>query len=118
MKLVDILPEIELDESAIRQFKRFGNEIKRYFKCTSGPKAGSYASSPSACGKRKDPRKVKHGKKVARSQKSNRVRKTMIRKRSAASKMLKRMNQRLASNKPKQHTSKFVGNKDSNSTNK
>ena len=89
-----------LNEGAIRQFKRFGTVIKRQYRCTSGPKAGKIAASPQACGQRKDPRKIRHGKKVARMKKGVRVRKTKIAKRKAVSKMVTRMNARLAGKKP------------------
>ena len=62
-----------LSEAAIRQFKRFGTVITRQYRCTSGPKKGKIVASPSACGQRKDPRKVRHGKKVARMKKCLRI---------------------------------------------
>jgi hypothetical protein len=95
MKLVDIFDSIELDEAATRQFKRFGKEIKRYYRCTSGQKEGRMVASPSECGKRKDPRRVRNGKKVARSRKGVRIRKSAIAKRTAVSKLVSRMNARL-----------------------
>jgi len=88
--------EPPLEEAAIRQFKRFGNAIKRQYRCTSGPKKGKIVASPQACGQRKDPRKVRHGKKVARMKKGVRIRKTKIAKKKTVSKMVNRMNKRLS----------------------
>lgn len=96
MKLIDIIePNTFLDEAATRAFKRFGKEIRRYYRCVSGPKAGKLVSDPSQCGKRKDPAKVRNGKKVARSRKGVRIRKTAIAKRTQVSKMVTKMNKRL-----------------------
>lgn len=96
MKLKDIIEPIEkIDEAATRAFKRFGREIRRYYRCVSGPKAGLLVSDPSECGKRKDPGRVRNGKKVARSRKGVRVRKSAIAKRQQVSKMVTKMNRRL-----------------------
>jgi len=89
-----------LNEAAIRQFKRFGTVIKRQYRCTSGPKKGKMVATPSSCATRKDPKKVRHGRKVARMKKGVRIRKTLISKRKAVSKMVTRMNQRLAGKRP------------------
>ena len=89
-----------LNEAALRQFKRFGSTIKRQYRCTSGPKEGKIVASPQSCGQRKDPRKVRHGKKVARTKKGIRVRKTAIAKRKSLSKMVTKMNQRLSGKRP------------------
>ena len=96
MKLTDIIDTIELDEAATRQFKRFGKEIRRYYRCTSGQKEGKMVASPNECGKRKDPRRVRNGKKIARSRKGVRIRKSAIAKRTAVSKLVARMNKRLS----------------------
>jgi hypothetical protein len=85
-----------LEEAAIRQFKRFGNKVKRQYRCTSGPKKGKIVASPQACAQRKDPRKIRHGKKVARLKKGIRVRKTIISKKKSVSRMITRMNRRLS----------------------
>lgn len=90
-----------LNEAAIRQFKRFGTTIKRQYRCTSGPKKGKIVASPQSCGQRKDPKKIRHGKKVARTKKGVRIRKSKVSKRKAVSKMVKKMNQRLAGKRPK-----------------
>ena len=88
-----------LNEAAIRQFKKVGTAIKRQYRCTSGPKKGKIVASPQACGQRKDPRKIRHGKKVARLKKGVRVRKTTIAKKKSVSRMITRMNKRLAGRK-------------------
>lgn len=88
-----------LSEAAIRQFKRFGNAIKRQYRCTSGPKKGKIVASPQACGTRKDPRKVRHGRKVARMKKGVRIRKSTIAKKKSVSRMVTRMNRRLSGKK-------------------
>lgn len=84
-----------LTEAAVRMFKRKGKEIKRMYRCTTGPKKGKPVSDPKLCATRKDPKKVRHGRKVARTKKGIRVRKSKIAKRTAMSKMVSRMNQRL-----------------------
>ena len=85
-----------LNEAAIRQFRRVGQVIKKQYRCTSGPKEGKIVATPQACGQRKDPKKVRHGRKVARMKKGIRIRKTIISKRKAVSKMVTKMNRRLA----------------------
>jgi len=90
-----------LTEAALRQFKRVGTQIKRQYRCTAGPKKGKIVASPQACATRKDPRKVRHGRKVSRMKKGIRIRKTRITKKKAISKMVVRMNQRLSGKTPK-----------------
>lgn len=89
-----------LNEAALRQFKRFGSVIKRQYRCTSGPKKGKIVATPQACSQRKDPQRVRHGKKIARTKKGIRVRKTAISKKKAVSKMITKMNQRLSGKRP------------------
>ena len=111
MKLAEVLNECEviytdedgeiLNEAARRAFKRIGKEIKRRYRCTTGPKKGRVVANPIVCATRKDPRKVRHGRKVARSKKGVRLRKTKIMKRTAMSKLARRMNQRLSGKKKK-----------------
>lgn len=84
-----------LNEAAVRMFKRKGKEIKRMYRCTTGPKKGKPVSDPKLCAQRKDPKKVRHGRKVARTKKGVRIRKSKISKRTTMSKMVKRMNDRL-----------------------
>ncbi len=95
-----------LSEAAVRMFKRFGKEIKRRYRCTTGPKKGKPVSDPTKCATRKDPKKVRHGRKVARTKKGIRIRKSKIALRTSMSRMVRRMNARLkggknTSNKPK-----------------
>ncbi len=111
MKIAEVLNECEviytdedgeiLNEAARRAFKRIGKEIKRRYRCTTGPKKGRVVANPIVCATRKDPRKVRHGRKVARSKKGVRLRKTKIMKRTAMSKLARRMNQRLSGKKKK-----------------
>lgn len=88
-----------LNEAAIRMFKRRGKEIKRMYRCTTGPKKGKPVSDPKLCATRKDPKKVRHGRKVARTKKGVRLRKTKIAKRTSMSRMVRRMNQRISGGK-------------------
>lgn len=92
-RLIDVKP---LREAAIRQFKKVGGVIKRQYRCLSGPKKGKIVATAQACAQRKDPKKIRHGKKVARQKKGVRVRKTQIAKRKTISKMITRMNRRLS----------------------
>ncbi len=111
MKLAEVLNECEviytdedgeiLNEAARRAFKRIGKEIKRRYRCTTGPKKGRVVANPIVCATRKDPRKVRHGRKVARTKKGVRLRKTKIMKRTAMSKLARRMNKRLSGTKRK-----------------
>ena len=90
-----LLEEI-LDEAAIRQFKRIGQDIRRYYRCVGGPKSGKIAASPGACATRKEPKKVRHGRKIMRSKKGVIKRKSLITKRKQISRMVAKMNRRLA----------------------
>ena len=85
-----------LEEGFVRQMKRVGSSIKKQFRCTSGPKKGKIVASAQACGKRKDPKKVRHGRKVSRSKKGVRTHKGKIAKRRQVSKLVRRMNKRLS----------------------
>lgn len=87
-----------LDESAIRQFKRVGQKLIKKFRCTSGPKSGKLVSSPQACGQRKDPAKVRRGRKVMRTKGALIKRKTKIAKRKSKSKLVAKLNARLSGN--------------------
>lgn len=84
-----------LNEAAIRQYKRRGSRIKRQYRCTSGLKKGKIVADPKSCAKRKDPKKVRHGRKVARSKKGIRVLKSKVAKKRSISKLVSRMNKRL-----------------------
>lgn len=85
-----------LHEAAIRQFKRNGNTMVKKYRCLSGPKSGKLVSEPGKCGQRKDPKKVRQGRKVMRAKKNTIKRKTGISKRKQVSKLVTRMNKRLA----------------------
>lgn len=85
-----------ITEAAIRQFKRVGGEIKKRYRCLSGPKAGKLVATPNACATRKQPKKVRQGRKVMRAKKGVIKRKSAISKRKQISRMVTRMNRRLA----------------------
>jgi hypothetical protein len=87
-----------LSEAAIRQFKRVGHTIIKKYRCTAGTKKGKLVSDPSKCGQRKDPIRVRQGRKLMRSKKGIIARKSKISKRKAMSKMVTKMNDRLAGN--------------------
>lgn len=82
-------------EAVDRQFRRYGDKFVRQYRCTSGDKKGRMVSSPEQCGKRKDPVRVRLGKRAARSKKGIRTRKSMFTKRKTASKRLSRLNKTL-----------------------
>lgn len=106
MKLYEILYECEecytdeegnvLTEAAKRQYKRVGQTVRKRYRCLSGPKAGKLVAEPGKCATRKDPKKVRHGRKVMRAKKGVIKRKTQIAKRKQLSRMVARMNRRLA----------------------
>jgi hypothetical protein len=79
-------------ERVERQFRRYGDKFVRQYRCTSGPKKGRLVASPEKCGMRKDPMKVRQGKKSARIKKGSRKRKTAITKSRANSKRVTRLN--------------------------
>ena len=89
---------VVLSEAAIRQFKLTNKKVTRKFRCTAGPKAGKLVSTPSACATRKDPKKVRHGRKVMRSKKGVIKRKARISKNKAMNKVVAKMNKRLMGN--------------------
>lgn len=78
-----------------RQFRRYGDRFHRQYRCKSGPKKNMMVSSPEKCGTRKDPKRVRLGKRSARSKRKERVRKTLFTKRRTPSKRLSRLNKRL-----------------------
>ncbi len=82
-------------ESVQRQFRRYGDKFLRQYRCTTGQKAGRMVTSPEKCGIRKDPRRVRMGKKSARMKKGQRIRKTLFTKRKTQSKRLSRLNKRM-----------------------
>lgn len=79
-------------EAVDRQFRRYGDRFYRQYRCTSGQKAGRIVTSPEKCGLRKDPKRVRLGKRAARSKKGSRIRKTQFTKRKSQSKRLTRLN--------------------------
>jgi len=96
MKLINILPEGELDEAVIRQYKNIGGVMKKRFRCGSGKKKGKLVSKPSICFKRKDPKKVRRGRKLMRMKGKVITRKTKIAKRKQISRLITKMNKRLS----------------------
>ena len=109
MKVEDILFEHEceleevwvdendeiLSEAAVRQWKKSGAKMLKKYRCLAGPKKGRMVSKPGDCAVRKDPAKVRHGRKVMRSKKGVISRKTKISKRKSISKILTKLNARL-----------------------
>lgn len=89
----------DLFEAAQRAFKRLGQSIKRYYRCKGGPKDGKLVSDPKSCAQRKNPSNVRHGRKVARTKKGVRIRKTAIKKKQTVSRMVTQMNKRLSGKK-------------------
>lgn len=92
---VDDLDDV-LDEAAIRQFKKQNGKLTKKYRCTSGPKAGKIVSDPCKCGQRKDPKKVRQGRKTMRSKKGIIQRKGTVSKRKYISRLVSRMNKKLA----------------------
>lgn len=91
-------------EAVQRQFRRYGDKFLRQYRCTTGAKAGRLVSSPEKCGIRKDPKKVRQGKKSARIKKGQRIRKTLFTKRKTQSKRLSRLNKVLRGDRDKPKT--------------
>ena len=85
----------KINEAVQRQFRRYGDTFKRQYRCTTGDKAGRMVTSPEKCGIRKDPKKVRQGKKASRVKKGQRIRKSLFTKRKTQSKRLSRLNKRL-----------------------
>lgn len=85
-----------LSEGAVRQFKRVGDTLKQKYRCLSGKKKGKLVSHPGGCGVRKDPKKIRQGKKVMRTKKNLIQRKSKITKRKAISKLVTKRNQLLS----------------------
>jgi len=113
MKLFEILnpnclcEEVFLDqdrniisEAAIRQYKRTDKKIVPRYRCLAGPKAGKLVSNAGDCAHRKDPRKVRLGRKIMRMKKGVIIRKGEISKQKGISKIVTRMNQRLMGTLP------------------
>ena len=98
MKLTEILSsesDTKVEEGVKRAFKKSGDQIKRYFRCTSGLKKGMLVADPATCGTRKDPKKVRTAKKTMRSKKTLIAKKTKISKNKSISKLIKKLNSNL-----------------------
>lgn len=87
-----------IEEAAVKAYKRVNKKIVRKYRCRGGAKDGKLVSNPAECSKRKDPKKVRRGRAIARKTKGMRITKTRIAKRSQASKMVTKMNRRLSGN--------------------
>lgn len=86
---------LNLCEGAAPAYKRNAGSITRYFRCTTGPKKGKLAADPSSCGVRPNPKRVRHGKRVAKQKGAVRVRKTAVAKKQQISKRVTQLNQLL-----------------------
>ena len=87
-----------LTEGAIRQFQRKGQAVVKKYRCTAGPKKGKLVATPAACFKRKDPKKVRQGRKTMRAKKGVIQRKSRVSKNKSMSKVVAKMNQRMMGN--------------------
>lgn len=84
-----------LTEATVRQFKKLGKKVVKRYRCLSGAKKGKLVADPSKCAVRKDPRKVRQGRKTMRSKKGIISRKGKITKRKSMNKVIARMNKRM-----------------------
>lgn len=121
MKVAEILYNCELvyvdehdnvlEESAIRAFKRSGMMLEPKYRCMAGPKAGKIVSHPGDCAHRKDPAKIRSGRKVMRQKGGIIHHKAAISKRKGISKTLVNINRRLSGKTAVQTTGKtaFAG---------
>lgn len=102
MKLLKELNEfnneqlVEARRAWKRVFKAGRPVLKRWYRCTSGPKKGKMVSTPRVCATRKDPKKVRRGRVIARRRKAVRIRKSKVTGRTATHRMLVKMNKRLS----------------------
>lgn len=87
-----------IEEAAVKAFQRKNKKLTRKFRCLTGAKKGKIVSTAAACSQRKDPKKVRQGKASARRTKGIRILKTRISKRSSQSKLVTKLNKRLAAN--------------------
>ena len=85
-----------LDEAAVRQYKKIGQNIVKKFRCLSGPKKGKLVSSPTGCATRKDPKKVRRGRIVMRQKGATIRRKGKIAKKKASAQQVIKINKRLS----------------------
>ena len=98
----EVLEEVYVDEednvlteAAVRQWRRIGKKLVRKYRCMSGKRQGKLVKNPGDCGKRKDPLKVRTGRKIMRSKKGIIQRKSKIAKRQQISKLVSKLNARL-----------------------
>lgn len=84
-----------LVEGISRRFKRSGGRIRRMFRCGSGPKKGMIVADPKQCSKRKDPKRVRRGRKIMRQLGALIHRKGKVTRHTSQSKLLHRLNSRL-----------------------
>ena len=84
-----------LSEAAVRQWKKMGQKMVKRYRCLAGPKKGRMVKNPGDCAQRKDPAKVRRGRKIMRSKKGVIARKTKIAKRKSISKILTKLNAKL-----------------------
>jgi hypothetical protein len=87
---------VVFEEGIRRAFKRIANRIKQQFRCTSGRKAGKVVASPNTCATKKDPKRIKAGRKSARLKKSVRIEKTKRAFKKPQTKQLIKMNRRIS----------------------
>jgi hypothetical protein len=87
-----------IEEAAKRAYKRTGKQVKKMYRCTSGPKEGKVVSDPKLCMTRADPKKKRQGRKVMRTKGGVIRRKARITKRTASSKLVSKLNKRLSGN--------------------
>lgn len=85
---------VVLDEAAIRVFKRTGKEITRKFRCIAGRKKGKIVAKPTGCAQRKEPRRIRLGRKVARMRKGVRIRKSRLAQKTSVHRLVRRLNKR------------------------
>ncbi len=84
-----------LSEAAVRQWKRQGQKMVKKYRCLSGAKKNRLVTKPGDCATRKDPRKVRLGRKIMRTKKGVIARKSKVSKRKSISKILAKLNARL-----------------------
>lgn len=90
-----------LSEAAVRQWKKSGQKMVKKYRCLSGPKKNRLVTNPGDCAQRKNPAKVRHGRKVMRTKKGVINRKSQISKRKSISQILQKLNARLMGKIPK-----------------
>lgn len=89
------MEDVLVEGQVVRQVRRYGDKLKNQYRCQGGDKDGRLVASPSECGIRKDPNRVRAGQRSARLKKGERVRKTKFTKRKTLSQILVRRNKML-----------------------